>query len=265
MPETGAMRRLLDTVTRLISWTRRRQLYRPAEPVKLNLGSGLTVAPGWVNIDSSLNALAARFPKTLMFLTYKFSSAQRWYSFSDYVELLQRHEFIHHDLAYGIPLPDHTAECIYASHFVEHLDRAVAESLFREVHRVLIPGGTLRLVVPDVSKLVASYQAGNTEAIIEALFGKPGEGWYSRHRYLYDFPLLKRLLEERGFAGVESCEDGVGLIPDLNFFEGTRPDRYLLFVEAQAVVKQTKEYVEFMPVTTGVAPAGSDPETPDSV
>jgi SAM-dependent methyltransferase len=232
---------------------------------KVNLGSGLSVAEGWVNIDSSLNALAPRLPRPLMFLTYRLSNAHRWYSFSGYVELLTNHAFIHHDLAYGIPLPDQTADCIYASHFVEHLDRADAEHLMSEARRVLKPGGTLRIVVPDISKLVTSYQAGNTEAIIEALFGEPEEGWYSRHRYLYDFALLKRLLEERGFADVEACADRVGSTPDLNAFEGARPDRYLMFVEARAVLERTQEYAEFRPLTAGVAAEANPAETLDSV
>jgi SAM-dependent methyltransferase len=233
------VRKLVDAVTRSVAWLRRRRYYSPKEPVRLNLGSGLTVADGWVNIDSSLNALGARLRGPLLWLPYKLSSAQRWYSYSAYVGVLRNHVFIHHDLSYGIPLPDGTCECVYASHFFEHIDRGDAEHLFKEARRVLLPGGSLRVVVPDFAKLVASYQQGEGEEIIDALFAKPNsEGWYNRHRYFYDFALLERLLREAGFTGIVACEDGVGSVPDLDAFEGVRPSRYLLFVEASKPLQQ---------------------------
>jgi SAM-dependent methyltransferase len=217
------MRRFLDVLTRLIARMHRGKVFTPPKSAKVNLGSGLTVREGWVNIDASLNTLASRLPKPLMLLSYKASNAPRWYSFAEYLEILRGHTFIHHDLAYGIPLPNESASLVYSSHFVEHIGREEFERLLSESYRVLAPGGKTRIVTPGFDKLVASYQDGNTEAIIETLFGNPDEGWYSQHRYLYDFALLKRLLEEAGFHDVVQL-DGDEM--------DKRPSRYLLYVEA---------------------------------
>ncbi|MGH9946200.1 MAG: class I SAM-dependent methyltransferase [Pyrinomonadaceae bacterium] len=57
-----------------------------------------------------------------------------------------------------------------------------------ETHRVLKPGGTLILQVPDAASYQARFFKGN---------------WFSldapRHRYHYDFPFLKDLLASKGF------------------------------------------------------------------
>ena len=202
--------------------------------MNVNLGSGLLVAEGWVNIDSSLNALTARWPKALMVIPYRLSNVRRWYSFGDYVRLLKKNVFVHHDLVYGIPLPDASADGIYAGHVIEHLYRNDAEHLLREAHRVLKPGGVIRLDAPDFERFVDAYRDENREAVLDALFGESAElGWYSRHRYIYDFDLLSKILREIGFTDVTRCEDATGSLPDLDTFEGNRPTRYLLILEAR--------------------------------
>jgi predicted SAM-dependent methyltransferase len=168
-----------------------------------------------------------------MRLAYKLSSAPNWYSFEEYAALLSDHLFVHHDLAYGIPLADNTADYIYSAHCIEHIHRDEAERLFRDAHRVLKPGGTMRLNVPSFEELVSAYQRGDTERVLTALFEKntADEGWYATHRYMYDFPLLERLLREAGFARIVRCESGVGSVPDLETFEGRRSPQGL-YVEA---------------------------------
>jgi SAM-dependent methyltransferase len=213
------MRRALDTLTRLVARLRRQQVYRPAAPVKLNLGSGLTVAPGWVNIDSSLNALAAKLPKPFLFLTYKLSSAQRWYSFSGYVRLLKDHEFIHYDLCYGIPFVDRSVDCIYSAHFFEHLSPSDGERLFRETRRVLKPHGVLRVNVPDAEDSGYGLE-------------KDG-GWYSQHRCMYDWSSLEAALKKAGFTEIIRCENAKGSVSDLEILEGRRSPNGL-YVEARA-------------------------------
>jgi predicted SAM-dependent methyltransferase len=54
------------------------------------------------------------------------------------------------DVSRRFRLPDETFECVYASHMLEHLDPGLTEHCLREVHRVLLPSGILRLAVPDL-------------------------------------------------------------------------------------------------------------------
>lgn len=62
-----------------------------------------------------------------------------------------------HDLRRGIPFKDKSVDVVYNSHFLEHLDRDSALSFLDESKRVLIPGGILRIVVPDMEKLCKAY------------------------------------------------------------------------------------------------------------
>jgi SAM-dependent methyltransferase len=55
-----------------------------------------------------------------------------------------------------LPLPDNGADVVYCSHFLEHVPRESVLELLREFHRVLSPGGTLRLVTPDLENIVVS-------------------------------------------------------------------------------------------------------------
>ena len=57
------------------------------------------------------------------------------------------------------PLPLHTNsfDLVYCSHFIEHLVEMDASKLLNEIFRVLKPGGTLRLVTPDMENLATTY------------------------------------------------------------------------------------------------------------
>jgi SAM-dependent methyltransferase len=57
----------------------------------------------------------------------------------------------------GIPLPDAAASCVYHSHVLEHLPLDVARRFLTECHRVLAPGGILRVVVPDLEQSARDY------------------------------------------------------------------------------------------------------------
>jgi ubiquinone/menaquinone biosynthesis C-methylase UbiE len=59
----------------------------------------------------------------------------------------------------GIPFPSDIFDCVYHSHFLEHVDPDAVPTLLRECGRVLKPGGILRIVVPDLHVLVQKYQA----------------------------------------------------------------------------------------------------------
>ncbi|MEO6473286.1 MAG: class I SAM-dependent methyltransferase [Aeromicrobium sp.] len=62
-----------------------------------------------------------------------------------------------HDLRKGIPFGDGTVDAVYHSHMLEHIDRAAVPGFLAEVRRVLRPGGTHRIVVPDLEAQARTY------------------------------------------------------------------------------------------------------------
>lgn len=63
------------------------------------------------------------------------------------------------DLRQGVPLPDASCDAVYASHVIEHFNRADAKRFLLDCCRLLKPGGVLRLVAPDLEAIVRTYLA----------------------------------------------------------------------------------------------------------
>ena len=61
------------------------------------------------------------------------------------------------DARAGLPFPDASVDAVYHSHMLEHLDDASARSFLHECHRILKPGGILRVVVPDLEGIARAY------------------------------------------------------------------------------------------------------------
>lgn len=61
------------------------------------------------------------------------------------------------DLTKGIPVADGKARMVYSSAVLEHIPRIFVGGFLAECHRVLRPGGILRLSVPDFEAQVLQY------------------------------------------------------------------------------------------------------------
>jgi len=98
---------------------------------------------------------------------------------------------------------------------LEHLQRSDAELFLNEAKRVLQPGGTLRLVVPDLRSLAQRYLTeGDANRFVEAtLLAVPEASSFAArlelamsghrgHAWMYDGPSLCALVAARGFADV---------------------------------------------------------------
>lgn len=57
-----------------------------------------------------------------------------------------------------LPIGDGEAQVVYTSHALEHVTDAAAANLFRESHRLLAPGGWLRVTMPDMQLAYRAYE-----------------------------------------------------------------------------------------------------------
>lgn len=176
---------------------------------RVNIGCGPTPTPGWVNFDNSLSVRLARYPLVVAGLSRLglLAEGQQKLIFA------ARHGDIRWaDATRRIPLPDASAEILYSSHMLEHLDRESAKVFLSEVQRVLVPNGIVRIVVPDLKKLVAEYRVdGDANAFIDrSLLTRPRPAKLldklkylvvgdRHHQWMYDGESLTRLVVAAGF------------------------------------------------------------------
>jgi predicted SAM-dependent methyltransferase len=78
---------------------------------------------------------------------------------------------ITHDLRRPLPLPAASVDEIYSSHTFEHFHFPDLMALLRECHRVLKPGCTLSVCVPDVRPYIDAYIAGTQYRDPSGYFG----------------------------------------------------------------------------------------------
>lgn len=140
--------------------------------------------------------------------------------------------FVELDIAEPLPFETGCLQWVYAEHLIEHVPLPVAVSWLTEVHRVLAPGGVLRLTTPDLERYVAGYHdndrffAGHRRRLRAAGVGPPMPArrafmfnqlfYLYGHRWIYDFEELSYLLTRAGFDS--------GAVRRCDFRQGARAD-----------------------------------------
>ena len=81
---------------------------------------------------------------------------------------------LHQDLTNLHSIKDNSVDLIYASHVLEYFDRTEVIAVLKEWHRVLKPGATLRLAVPDFEVMIGLYYEYmiDLKDILGPLYGK---------------------------------------------------------------------------------------------
>lgn len=142
---------------------------------------------------------------------------------------------VHLDLERRLPLPDVSLAYAFGEHVIGSLSESAGIALLAELHRVLRPGGVLRLTTPDLEKLIAIYRDENTVVgreeytrFLDEQTGKPHATpcqvfndcvrlWGIR--YTYDEADLTAKLRDAGFTEIERVETGESRRPALRGLE----------------------------------------------
>ncbi|PLY03574.1 MAG: hypothetical protein C0623_00730 [Desulfuromonas sp.] len=187
----------------------------------INLGSGGAVVPGFVNIDF-------------------FGTAGVDYSA---------------DLRFPLKIPSNTACGIFSEHTLEHLTYTETENLLRECYRIIVPGGGIRIVVPDLSIFMQKYidndlewfrhweqlyfkDSANSERSSRTLLSPVGAVSFVTQEYghvsCWDFPAMKIVLEKAGFSRVKKVDFRDGEHTHLMIEQDCNARRFVsLYVEAE--------------------------------
>jgi SAM-dependent methyltransferase len=114
----------------------------PAAGIRLNLGCGGRLLPGYCNVDmDTLEELKARYPGQ---------------EFPADVQVCQ------YDI-FALPFPDGGVAEVRADSLVEHLSFVDEPRFFHEVKRVLAPGGLFLFSTPDFEDAVRTWLAARDE------------------------------------------------------------------------------------------------------
>lgn len=199
-------------------------VHRDSRGLRLHVGSGGHNLPGWINLDIAPADLTV-------------------------------------NVTDGLPLPTASVRCVFASHMLEHLYYPQQTLGFlAECHRVLEPGGVLRLVVPDIEQCIRAYVgrdsaffAGRMEkwkhwrpgaTPLEDFLAYAGAGpspshFLESHKYGFDFETLQQALLRVGFGAVIRSTFEGSVHPELRVDAASEvaaarhgEDYYSLFVEA---------------------------------
>lgn len=140
--------------------------------MKLNIGCGDRVIPGWTNVD------------------------QRGFEGVEICDIRKLSEMYN------------DAEIIYASHILEYFDEREVSDILKDWYSVLVPGGILRLAVPNLEALIVVYRETKSIAnIVGPLFGRMvANKKLIYHRMVYDYSTLAFLLRTVGFRAIRKWD-----------------------------------------------------------
>lgn len=156
-------------------------------PVKVNVGAGTVVLPGWINTDVLW--------RSAMYL----------------------------DLTRPWPVPPGSIDRIYGDNVIEHFSLQTARQVLRHCYSALRPGGAVRFATPDLERTARAYLEDPvlTAAHLDRhrRHGYPAEhpadmlrvtyAYHGHHEgYIFDWDALHSELASAGFTDVRRCEAG---------------------------------------------------------
>lgn len=143
----------------------------------------------------------------------------------------------------GLPLKSASIPFIASHHALQQLEISDIINALRELHRVLVPGGVLRLGLPDFEKAMEAYQkgdhdyylcwdwksdAGNFIAFVMDAYMMDHN--YTRTPMIFEF--AEELLEMAGFVEVHRLSHGETQHTDIRIVELDNRPKESFYIEA---------------------------------
>lgn len=186
---------------------------------KINLGCGPSGINGWINYDWGLLPFLNKF--NLLKFAVKLGLIDKSY-------LTKWPKFDLVDIRKKLPLDDDSINFIYCSHVLEHFERWEAKNILLESKRILKKGGTIRIVLPDIDKIIKKYEeigpdefcriwwGFDKDKVSKSFFGKLSRYFIRDHKWMYNKKSFKELLVKCGFKNIKSYSIGKGKVPNLD-------------------------------------------------
>lgn len=95
------------------------------------------------------------------------------------------------DLRTKLPFQDKVVEMIWSGDFVEHFTRGEIDEMLKDWYRVLINGGEVYAIVPDIEELMRLE-------LVQQIYGIEQD-----HKWGYTMQTFRELFESHGFTVIE--------------------------------------------------------------
>jgi predicted SAM-dependent methyltransferase len=144
------------------------------------------------------------------------------------------------DLTQGIPASDNSLDVVYHSHMLEHLTNIEGIQFLKECNRVLKPGATMRLLVPDLGVFSKKYiekdkfffdayrkEVLSDDKVLYPTLGTVFMGMVHNHghKMAYDFETIENILNENGFSDIRKTMFQESTLNDIQDIEPYSPLR----------------------------------------
>lgn len=184
----------------------------------LNVASSSYVLEDFINLENHLFFRVEPFAPFLR----PFLSESRKKQINAYVEAKRKATLMFYNCLKPLPFPDGSVDHILCSHFLEHVYPEEARILVQNYHKILKPGGTLHVIVPDLaarakeyignlgkqdtadrflnSTILSSQKRPKISVRLREFMG----GFGHKHHWMYDEASMVYMLKEASF---EICEN----------------------------------------------------------